>query len=341
VRRILFCATLVGVNLGAVLSIESDSITVFNLLEKRKIKSNVKRINLYTRFLLVILAACLLTACRGGDKTPTVPLPPPSWANASILNSGVLTRLLLPIGREKQLVEDTDPDLLLPDLRTLPPYDLRLVVDQQGNRRSIRFSNAIYNRGAGPLEVQGILNRGDEIVSVSQVIYRSDGSTEQRKAGEFVFHAVHDHWHWEGFSLYEIWSTRADGSLNAMVASSGKVGYCLRDIDPLDSAHILADEIDEQAIPSRIGYGPCGWARQGLSVGWVDVYRANTPGQFVNIGGLPDGVYVLKSTVDPDNILLESDPTNNSALVYFTLRGTQLTVLEQPILQPPTIYGYI
>lgn len=320
---------------------ENIGTTVLALKKKQIIGNKVKTITLLLRLFLAILVSFFLTACQGGDKHPTSPLPPPSWVHASIFNTGVLTRLLLSEGSVKLLVEDPEPDLLLPDLRTLPPYDLRLVVDQHGNRRSIRFSNAIYNRGAGPLEVRGVLNRGDEIVTVSQVIYHSDGSKEEHNAGEFVFHAVHDHWHWEGFSLYEVWSVRADGSLNAMVASSGKVGYCLRDIDPLNSAQILADEIDEEAIPRRIGYGPCGWSRQGLSVGWVDVYKAHTPGQFVNIGGLPDGVYVLKSTVDPDNILLESDINNNSALVYFILRGAQLTVLEQPISQPPIVYDYL
>jgi len=43
---------------------------------------------------------------------------------------------------------------------------------------------------------------------------------------------------------------------------------------------------------------------------------------------VPDGVYALRSTVDPANQLREADDTNNAATVYFELKGNRARVIE-------------
>ena len=119
-----------------------------------------------------------------------------------------------------------------------------------------------------------------------------------------------------------------------VVASSGKVSYCVRDSDPIE-------ELDDSrtapvSAPDKPGYLACGWTLQGLSPGWVDTYLVNTPGQYVDISGLPEGDYLLVSTVDPENLLIETNEDNNSASIYFTIANDQVTVGEGH-LQIPTL----
>jgi hypothetical protein len=79
-------------------------------------------------------------------------------------------------------------------------------------------------------------------------------------------------------------------------------------------------------------YRGCGRLRQGLSVGWGDHYHAGLDGQELHLGDLPDGVYALVSTANIDGRLLETDPTNNTALVYLALAGRRVTVLPARVI---------
>jgi hypothetical protein len=219
-----------------------------------------------------------------------------------------------------QYPQNQAPPVLLPDLRTLPPSDLSLVINSSERQKLIRFSNTIWNRGPGVLELFGEFNPQNDTVRVTQNIHAEDRSVLEHEAGEFEFHASHGHWHWEGFSLYEVWTVGEDGSLQQLLASSDKVGYCVRDIAP------QSEQLIDESSTSNRGYNSCFWARQGLSVGWNDTYRAHIPGQIVDITSLPDGLYGLKSTVDPENIIVESEDGNNSAALYFSLYQDQITI---------------
>ena len=119
---------------------------------------------------------------------------------------------------------------LLPDLMTLPPHDLRVVITSTDGRKLLRFSNSIMNIGRAPAELWGMReNLEDLSVEITQIIYRMDNSSYSRFVGDFSFHEIHGHWHWDNFSQYEIWAVKENGELDSIVASSGKVGYCLRD----------------------------------------------------------------------------------------------------------------
>jgi hypothetical protein len=62
-----------------------------------------------------------------------------------------------------------------------------------------------------------------------------------------------------------------------------------------------------------------------MSVGWSDEYNWFLPGQYVEVTGVPNGDYILDTTVDPTNHLVESDKTNNcgSVRVRLSHMGTQ------------------
>jgi hypothetical protein len=232
--------------------------------------------------------------------------------------------------RQRQYPEKYPAPLFLPDLQTLPPSDLRL--EEAAGKKFVRFANTIWNRGPGLLELRGAYNREAGTISVTQNIYREDGELQERQAGEFEFHATHGHWHWEAFSLYQVWSVKPDGGLDQPVTISDKVGYCLRDIAPHDDFFASEMVNQEQNQSPRPGYTSCYWARQGLSVGWQDTYRAHVSGQRVDITHLPDGVYALKSSVDPEGIIREGENSNNSAVVYFSIGGDQIDVLGDSLI---------
>lgn len=232
-----------------------------------------------------------------------------------------------------QFPEQYPPELILPDLRTLPPSELQLEILRGLDMTRIRFTNTIWNSGPGDLEMRAAPFPLPGAVQVTQVIHRTNDTTIYQSAGLFDYHDVHAHWHWDGFSSYRVWSLSSIGALDRVVASSDKVGYCLLDMAPYPGTD--APLFPEGTAPAaRPQYGGCVWTRQGISAGWIDAYRSYIGGQFVVITGLPDGVYALQSVVDPDNIIEEGDETNNGAVVYFRLEGEMLEVLGE-VYYPP------
>jgi hypothetical protein len=215
----------------------------------------------------------------------------------------------------------------LPDLRTLPAHNLRLVVNNQAGTRELQFSNSIWNAGDGPLEFRGSENKQEENAEVFQVLYIDDEPADEIPMGNFYFNESHNHWHWEGFSLYEIWSIHEDGVLDELLVESGKVGYCIRDDSRVDRFNVAFDHPNRADRP---GYRFCGTRVQGLSVGWVDTYAYNTSGQSLDITDLPDGIYALRSVADPDGEILEKDKDSNEAITFFQLERSRVRVIEEP-----------
>jgi hypothetical protein len=210
-----------------------------------------------------------------------------------------------------------DPDLLLPDLQTQPPTDLVLQFPN-ANQRLLRFTNSLINTGPGVLEVLGRYDPNLDQVVVTQHLYRRDDTFQERLAGSFIFHPDHDHWHFEDFARYDIWSVTPNRELDAVVAFTDKVSYCIRDN--------VRSEIED--APTRPVYEDCDQELQGLAVGWIDIYEYDTPGQIVDITALPDGLYALQSTVDPAGQLQEADDLNNAAIVYFEISANRVRLLD-------------
>jgi hypothetical protein len=219
--------------------------------------------------------------------------------------------------------EDLASELLLPDLQTLPPTNLRLFRDAESGGIHLRFSNSIWNSGPGKLELIGNPNQARDQILVIQRIYGPDADKfEQHEVGEFVFHDQHNHWHLEQFASYEIWSVDEGGTLETMIATGGKVSYCVMDVS------LAENGLTEGVVPQNRSYAHCEDNQQGLSVGWVDTYKYFYPGQSVEVSSLEDGIYALVSTVDPLHLLIEENTHNNSAMVYFEMRDSRLKIVD-------------
>lgn len=249
------------------------------------------------------------------------------------------------------------PDVLLPDIVTLVPTDLRIEMPPYhtassigilptgplhpiaeatgakgcgfdeiagGAKRCLRFSNAVGNVGAGPLDI--LLPPGSS--TFVQRVWRADGTHEDHDAGTAEFHAIHAHFHNGGASLFTVYAyDNATGKRGEPVAESRKTGICFADIGLVDL------HADRMALPGHRGMecvNPVankGWA-MGLSVGWFDLYDWLVADQYVEITGVPDGTYELCSVANPDATLREADASNNGACAVFVLEGDKVTTLS-------------
>jgi hypothetical protein len=210
-----------------------------------------------------------------------------------------------------------EPDPL-PDLRTLSPFNLVLVEIPSSGRRLLRFSNSISNEGMIDLQLTGRYDHKAGAYKVAQNLPVQDGGFEFVELGErhIEYHPEHYHWHLDDFARYEVWTAAPGGVLRNLMRTNGKVSYCIMDTDRLPGTEHAS------------GYHSCGPSLQGLSVGWADTYERHLPGQWVDISGLPDGFYALRSIVDPFDFLWETNELNNDVLLTFHLHDGQIKNIQ-------------
>jgi hypothetical protein len=212
------------------------------------------------------------------------------------------------------------PKELLPDLQVLPTREL--YVEGGGGARKLRFSTTVVNTGDGPLDIAGMFDGARGITTATQLIHHDDGSAEEHLAGEFMFHPGHEHWHFQDFTAFELWTYRDDGSLDEMKASTGKATFCAVDE--------VFEHPDLPNVPDGPAYLQCGQSVQGISVGWSDTYTADLIGQELDISGLPDGRYAVRTIVDPAERLRETHDDNNTGVVFVELNGGSVAMLDGP-----------
>lgn len=213
--------------------------------------------------------------------------------------------LAVPVSAVRELgsaPEVDDPQPLLPDLFCWADESRGYMHDWVVEGDLLRFTTAFANNGAGHLELRGgeVLPNGNQ--QVFQRIFYDDGTFQDRLAGEFTYHAGHGHIHFDGYAIYSLRQYLPGGGTGDLVATGGKISFCLIDITKYRS----------DAGSSR--YNSCGQI-QGVTAGWSDVYTRTLPDQWINISLVPDGQYWLEVTIDPDNLLLESDSTNNTSRI--------------------------
>jgi hypothetical protein len=239
--------------------------------------------------------------------------------------------------------------LLLPDLVSLPqrnatfdtPLDFGFEppptpgascfgseIDEEGAQTCLRFDQVFANTGEGPLELRFALPQdpASEARSVMQRIYSSDPATgfEDEPAGEWEFHPIHDHFHYTSFGISRLWATTSDGRRlgSQPLRTSRKVSFCIVDIE-LHAWTEAGNGPRSYSFPACVtpaeSDGVNDYLIQGISSGWIDVYDWFLPDQYVEVTGVPDGLYVLDTVADPDNSIREADETNNCTSMYVSL----------------------
>jgi hypothetical protein len=228
---------------------------------------------------------------------------------------------------------------LYPDLKTLKPTDLRFdtAIINGSTHNVLRFSNTVWNSGKGPMELRAktVETTAGKKTRVRQRIYDDAGGYITRVAGDMVYHAAHNHFHFENFASYELWTRTA---YDNWLASGRSQGQAQR--RATKTTFCLMDTRMEKALPgtpSSAYYTQCGQSFQGISVGWGDKYRYSLADQWIDLGtsNLANGNYVLRSVADPNNRLYESANKNdlsresvraNEAVTFFSVNGSTITV---------------
>ncbi len=177
------------------------------------------------------------------------------------------------------------------------------------------------------MDLRGVSSTTTKRTKVYQRVYDTSGGYVSHNVGEFTFHPEHNHFHFEGFSDFELW-TKA--TWDAWLVSGRTQGTPYK-VSPKNTSCVMDTYMVRRLTntPSDPAYDSiCGTSRPDLSVGWGDLYRYTLYGQWIDLGTsqLPDNTYVVRSVADPDNRLYESAAKGvqdreshaaNEAVTYF------------------------
>ncbi len=242
--------------------------------------------------------------------------------------------------------------LQYPNLKTLAPRDLRFDnADVDAGEPTVmhnvlRFSNTVWDTGPGRLEMRGLIDPTTKTGPATQRVYDDGGGFTDFPAGSFYYHAAHQHYHYDNWGRYELWTKAgyenwlASGRTVGNPTVGAKTTSCMTDEE-------FIRNVPNQPYPPVYGTEGCfpdsqGKMLQGISPGWGDTYDYFRFEQWIDLGAagtLADGQYVLRSVVDPQNKIYESpnkaDVTregqeDNEAITMFSVSKGQLVDSNPP-----------
>ena len=208
-------------------------------------------------------------------------------------------------------------ELRCPDFIMKRPADLS--IERYEGKLLLRSTSSIDSVGAGPMEITGHRYRAGHMHVQQRIYRRGGGSILARTGAELRFKQIPGqggYWKLRDAARLEVWSVNAKGVQLRRVRVSPKLFYCLRDLP--------RTRPDPPGSPAREVYPACGQdpsvrrIRLGTSVGWSDIYPGGYYEQFVDVTGLR-GRFALVHIADPENVLFESDETNNASRVLVSL----------------------
>jgi hypothetical protein len=205
---------------------------------------------------------------------------------------------------------------------------------EAGARRCLRFDQVLGNSGTGPFEIRYDLGGLTTDRQLRQRVYRSDGSSWEREAGSYELHPTHAHFHYRNFAVSMLWASDETGQRlgDQPVRVGQKNGFCVMDIENIwfgrhgDAARTYYFP-ECQAPGDDAPSGPV--LRQGMSVGWADVYNWFLPDQYIEVSGVADGYYLLDTIADADHLVLESNEHNNTVSTLIRICGTRAEVVGE------------
>lgn len=240
----------------------------------------------------------------------------------------LLLLLTLVVGRVLQPVPATAATQLLPDMRMAELTTIKADKTTIPGHRLLRYTAEIVNVGAGPVEAQG--SRPDtstQTMPVVQRIYDDAAGFTDVPSGTHMFWAGDGHNHWHLSDMEQgVLTPFSNGS---QVGTSAKEGFHFADGSAFD--------LSLPSAPQTKRYTACGGkscnidalsVKEGISVGWGDIYASGVALQWIDITGVANGKYVLTVTADPNGYFEESDTTNNSASATIRITSTNVAVLS-------------
>ena len=243
--------------------------------------------------------------------------------------------------KDREDVEDLD-SLLLPDLVSCQhDYSVaEVVVAPDGTElHALRFAGFVTNLGDGPLDLKGNPQLADDADLTSHDVWQRaltvGGDWVNLTKPPLKFERVdgHGHFHLKGIVEFSLWDT----SGTVEIRSGAKVGFCLVDVEeradlhpnPGPQRYRLWDPDNHFCQSGRPGATNL---HMGISEGWQDIYSFAAPFQWIDVSNVRPGYYRVGQRVDPDNIIVESDETNNGLAL-----SQRLHVVPGYVARPETV----
>ncbi|MGH3354347.1 MAG: lysyl oxidase family protein [Nocardioidaceae bacterium] len=209
----------------------------------------------------------------------------------------------------------------LPDLRSLPAFDIGVHSRPRTKRDFLAFGANVWNAGMTHLVVDGFRREGEELMDAYQYFYDRDGElTGHARTGTFEWDQRdgHHHWHFTDFARYRL----LDATKTSVVRSH-KQSFCLVNTDAIDytvpGALWQPEKTDLHSdCPSNRNATSF---REALASGSGDTYYQGRAGQSFNITSLPNGTYYVEVAANPARRLYESDDANNVSYRRVILGG--------------------
>jgi hypothetical protein len=172
-----------------------------------------------------------------------------------------------------------------------------LCVGGAGLRKLLRFSVLALNRGDADLFL----------------------GTPTADDPRFVYSACHKHFHFESFARYEL---RTRGG-STVVRTGQKRSFCIEDLraDPdAPFTRPCTSDADCQGH-GQCANGVCQYncMYQGIQPGRGDIYESNLDCQWIDTTDVPPGDYDLWVLLNTEQLLPESDYTNDSGMIPVTV----------------------
>ena len=238
-------------------------------------------------------------------------------------------------------IEDVD-DLLLPDLVSyVHEYSVAEVVATPDGTEffALRFAGFVTNLGDGPLDLRGNPQLADDADLASHDVWQraltidGDWVNLTKPPIDFEVDDGHDHFHVMGIVEYSLWDT----SGTVEISSGAKIGFCLIDVVERPDLHANpGPKRHEQWDPDNY-YCQSGRPRakilhMGVSEGWQDIYSFSETFQWIDVSDVQPGYYRIGQRADPDNVIVESDETNNELVLT-----QRLQVVPGYVARPETV----
>jgi len=220
--------------------------------------------------------------------------------------------------------DDANPPV---DFLGIHPFSCTLDEMAEGAHRCLRFSFQLANAGPGNFDVRFDTSQNPQTGPMIQCVERPGKAPLARAAGEYWFHNMHGHYHYQDVVQHRLYrvTDRAHGKF-VLVGLGKKLGY-----HPADQAFADWNRFVQAPSGTNTSAGSCDASSNmdlGLSRGWGDAYRWERPGNYVEFGDNPDGFYLVQTVADPKNHLLEASDSDNIGYAYLRVLGDQVQLLE-------------
>ncbi|MBK6884145.1 MAG: T9SS type A sorting domain-containing protein [Flavobacteriales bacterium] len=185
-------------------------------------------------------------------------------------------------------------------------------------------------------------NGGTAKQLTTQRVFHKNGSTmtsyERVMPQGMTYHPTHGHTHYDQWGIYSLRmqeSGVSDPRDWPIINSGYKLGFCLMDYNTCSDGavnnHCKDNNTQYNSGTTLHGsdfpnfglgggnYG-CGMTRQGISSGYTDIYSEYLDGMWIDIpSGTCNGDYWIVYEVDPLDVVIEEDNSNNWTAVPITL----------------------